>query len=367
MRARHIFSGALLVGLLAGGCGGSSDGGGGGGSSVAIDDLPPVLAGAYCDAAKACFGPLLDIFLPGESCTANYETAISDELPRIKQAIEKGTIVYDGSKVQACVAAVKARGCSTTNVAPPECTAAFDGTVEVGGDCDMDGECKGDDTYCKVGAACPGKCSLREQAGGDCASDDHCGANLKCSEDTSKCIVPAKNGEACGGGSAPECEPGQFCLGEDSDANKPGTCKSLEESFVGKEGDACYFDGAPLCTADLRCYVEGVDTTAGKLITKCGPPLTSGAACKIGIPDGCPADEFCKAAPQALDGTCTKKPAAGQPCEKQFENDVCAPNTRCDAGTCKPLQKLGGSCTVDDVCYSGNCVNGGCAPSGACQ
>jgi len=364
--AMRLFGASLCASLLVGACGGDSDSGLSK-SSVPIDDVPGLYAGAVCKAYESCFAGLLEVFLGGESCQANYQTALGDELPRIKQAIDDGKVVYDGTKVEGCLNAIEKRGCSLEGE-PAECTAALDGTVEVGGDCEMDTECKGGDTYCKVAAACPGKCASKELAGGDCDGDDDCAAGLKCSEATAKCIVPAALGQPCeGGGTAPECQPGLFCLGSDDDGKKPGACKTFEDGFSGKLGDPCFFDGKPACTADLRCIVQSVDTTTGKIVTACGAPFAAGAACKIAIPDGCPTDQYCKVPQNSFDGTCTPRPAAGQACGKLFDDDLCAAGARCENGTCRARQHLGAQCTVDDVCYSEHCVGGACAPSGSCS
>ncbi len=365
MALRRLGTGLGVAALLAA-CGGDSDSDIAD-SSVPLADLPGLYAGAACKAAQSCYGALYAVFTAGEDCAKTYETAISDDLPRLEQGIEAGTVVYDGSKVKACLSAVEKSGCGL-NGEPPECTAALDGTVEVGGDCQMNTECKGGDTLCKVEAACPGKCAKKGLAGADCERESDCTAALKCSKDTNKCVAPAAEGQACeGGGTAPECQPGLFCLGSDNDGKKPGSCKTLADGFSGKSGDACWFEGKPACTTDLRCVVESIDFATGKIATKCGAGFASGAACKIAIPDGCPTGEYCKVAAKAIDGTCTPRPKAGEPCGKLFDDDVCAADTRCEGGQCRPRQNLGGKCSTDEVCYSDNCASGGCAPSGACK
>lgn len=371
MRLRHICLIAVSLGLGAAACGGSSDDGVSTGKNVPIEDVPKLYAGAACNAYESCVSPaLLKVYLNGESCDTNVETTIADELPRIKQGIADGKIVYDGTKVEACMAALEALGCSLDEE-PAECVAAINGTVAVGGDCEMDAECLGPGTYCKVDASCPGKCANKELAGATCDRNDNCAAGLQCSEDTQKCFVPAKKGEACGGGgTAPDCGPGTFCIGSDDDGKKPGTCMDSAEAFSGKQGDACFFGGKPACSADLFCVVSGIDTTTGTLQTKCDVAFGAGAACKPAIPDACPADQYCKITTPPFDGTCTPKPAAGEPCGKGLGDDppnICAPNTRCDGGTCRPRQHLGGQCQEDAVCFSENCVSGGCAPAGGCS
>jgi hypothetical protein len=358
--------GLLLTTTLAAGCSGDSDSGGGA-SSVPIDDVPALYAAAACKAFESCVGSgVLSLFLRGESCTERTTAQIADSLPKLKEGIDKKTVAYDGTKVKACVAAIEALGCAVAGEEPAECTAALDGTLAVGSDCSMDAECAGADTYCKTDASCPGKCAPRESVGGPCQRDDDCAAKLSCDKDKNVCFAPAALGAACGGGGkAPDCELGTFCIGSEDQVKKTGTCKSLTDAFAGKEGDACYFADKPLCAPDLRCIVQGAGV--GGIDAKCGKPYASGAACQLAIPDACPTDEYCKVPPNQFSGTCTPRPKAGEPCAKQFEEDLCAANTRCDNGTCRPLQALGGQCAYDAVCYSENCAGGNCVVPGGCK
>jgi hypothetical protein len=345
------------------GCGGSSDDDGGA-SSTSLDDLPALYAESTCKVVKGCLGPVYDLFLGGESCEDNYATAFNDELPRLKASIDAGLVEYDGTKVSRCLAEVEAAGC-TTNDGPAVCNEVLTGSVEMGGDCELSAECAGTDSYCKVDSSCPGSCALKEQAGSDCKRDGDCADGLTCSDDTSKCVKPAAAGQACGGTVAPDCAFGTFCVGADEQASQAGTCKSTDEAFSAKAGEACFVDAAPLCEAGLSCLFE-IDVAAQALKATCGESFASGAACQVGIPDPCPVDQFCKAATNSVDGTCTPRPGQGEPCEAQFDSSVCATNLRCDGGTCKPRQHLGGTCSDDDVCYSNNCLNGGCAPGAGC-
>jgi hypothetical protein len=249
----------------------------------------------------------------------------------------------------------------------------LDGTVALGGDCSESLECQGADTYCKAGGACPGRCAARESAGGPCGVNDDCAAGLRCDRDSANkeewvCYEPARPGDRCGGGTAPECEPGLICLGEDSDQGRSGNCRTTSEAFSGSSGDRCILD-SPFCQADLRCVIESVDVATGNITTRCGAPVASGAACKMAYPDVCPFDEYCAVPPQSLDGTCRPKPGAGQACAARGDDppDICAPGTRCDGGQCRPRQRLGGSCQGGSVCYSELCLDGGCAPAGACE
>jgi len=284
-------------------------------------------------------------------------------VPRIEQSIAAGKIRYDGTKIQACLDKIHELGC-VTGGEPAECAEAVDGTVAIGGECAMSDECAGD-TYCKHGAACPGQCAPKETAGGPCSRNSECAGDLKCSDATQRCFAPAGAGQDCNAGQ-PDCQSPLFCVGSDENAGRPGKCRTLAEAFSVASGGSCLL-GAPFCTTDLRCAVE---STAGSTpITRCTAPVARGAACKLAYPDVCPGDQYCKIATGTTDGVCTAKPGNGQPCAQRTATDdpICAPNTRCDAGICRTRQKLGGSCQTSAVCYSENCIAGGCAPSGACE
>jgi hypothetical protein len=359
----------VLVALAwSAGCGSTTDDDGRSTTPVPLEEIPALYGEAYCQAARACWGDVLELLLAGEDCAASTQTALGDELSGIEQAVDEGTVRYDGTKIQACVDAVVARGCDS-GPEPPECTAAIDGTVQIGGACSMTIECAGADTYCKTSASCPGTCERRESAGSSCERDSDCAAGLACSEQTQRCFAPVSAGDRCGGGIEPECGPGLFCLGEDEDQGRAGNCRAIDEAFSGAEGDSCLLDGAPFCEASLRCVIDSIDPTTGQIVTHCSPPITSGSACKLSFPDVCPVDEYCAVPPQSLDGTCTPKPGAGELCGTRSDEDanICAPGMRCDAGTCRPRQRLGGTCQTDVVCYSNTCEGGACVSSGSCE
>ena len=359
-------SACVAIGLSVA-CGSSDDPDGGSPQEVPFEELPARYATAACDAARACWGSVLEVITGGENCQENTEAAISDELGRLQQAMTSGKVKYDGTRAEACFAAVVAQGCSDGGT-PAACTEALDGTVAIGGDCASSFECKGGDTYCKSGGTCPGQCAPRESAEGPCSTNDDCQPGLRCDRAEGSCFRPAAAGDRCGGGTGVDCGAGLFCLGEDEDQGRPGNCRTIDEAFSGTASEPCLID-APLCQAALRCVVEGVDTTTGSITARCGSPVASGAACKIAIPDMCQSGEYCAVPANALEGTCTRKPGAGSPCAARGNDppEICALGTRCDGGQCRPRQKLGGSCQADEVCYSDHCSGGGCASAGACE
>lgn len=358
----------LAATSLAGACGGSTSGDSDKG--VPIDDLPEMLVGAYCGQLETCLGPLLPLFLPGEDCDSAFGPAFADELPGLKAAIDNGRVHYDGRHVQACIDAISALGCdlATTRVFEA-CEDALDGTVAVGGDCAMDQECEGS-AYCKFSTTCPGKCTTLEGAGGLCDRDDQCANKLLCSDMTGHCVEPAQVGETCGGGgAAPPCVLNLLCAGSNDMNGTTGTCTATDDVLVRQDGESCDILGGTFCVSGEHCIIDSVDVTTGTLNTTCGPGVASGAACKAALPDVCPIDEYCAAPQNSFDGICTPKPVAGEACVKPALGGnvtLCAPNLRCDGGTCRERQHLGGSCAGNDVCYSDQCVNGTCTAKGVC-
>jgi hypothetical protein len=130
----------------------------------------------------------------------------------------------------------------------PECLAALDGTVDIGGACDLDEDCKGK-ALCKASSGtCPGQCTALLVAGQACAQDSNCQDGLQCSTETKLCVLPAGNGQPCEYG-APPCGPGFLCLGKDDTNKKSGTCSSAAQAFSGVAGGACDPTLGQLCSS----------------------------------------------------------------------------------------------------------------------
>jgi hypothetical protein len=237
------------------------------------------------------------------------------------------------------------------------------GTVAVDEDCTLSAECEGS-AYCKFGDACPGTCTELELAGQPCEEDSQCASGLVCSDETTRCVAPAALGEQCQGGE-PDCALGGLCTGSTDDA--PGTCVSYDDAFAGAEGDDCALLDLELCGDGLVCGVESA-TLAGA-VTKCMPKAGMGDDCVIAFPDQCPVEQYCAVPDGAFEGTCETRPEAGEPCAANGINDsvdICAPNTRCDGGTCRDFAALGEACETDGVCVSGHCLDGACVSASSC-
>jgi hypothetical protein len=248
--------------------------------------------------------------------------------------------------------------------APDVCDLALEGTVADGGDCTLDMECIGP-LFCKVDAACPGKCTARMPSGSTCKSSDGCQDGLACDDKLKTCVVPAKKGEACDNNN-PECTLGLFC--QHTEETLPGTCKEISEVLAGSEGDACTFDGASWCKEGLSCVLENW-TQAGPE-AKCKTKVGTGATCGVGIPNQCPVDEHCDADVTAgeWEGKCVPLPTDGEPCLTIEGLQQCANYHVCDATSknCKAIERLDGTCNADDQCYSENCASGKCTATDAC-
>jgi len=360
MRLIRLVPFALVFGLVPA-CGGTATDADEG-PSVSVEELPAKYADAFCQVLTACVGDLYNVFRPGEECLKDFTVTVEESLATLPTAIDAGRVKYHGTKVQKCLDDVAAGGCDTLSQREPEsCKQALEGTLKEGEDCSLDAECEGDQ-YCKLGAACPGKCAAYEQAGGPCAATDNCASGLKCG-DTGLCVAPSQKGEACKQGE-PDCTDGLLCLGQDDTAKTPGKCYTIAEALGGKEGDACSLDGK-LCEAGLACEITSIAPLGGSCVAKVG----SGDACHAAFPDECPNDEYCALGLNPLmPGTCTSKPEAGEKCAMALGGgQICAPYTRCDAGVCRDIAHAGEECNEDDTCYSGHCVNMACVTGSSCQ
>ncbi len=348
-----------------GGTGTAGSGGAAGASGMPLSDLPGKLASAYCALYDKCYGPLVSAMSSGEDCVATTTKSIEDGgFSKLQGEIDAGKVVYNGDKAQGCLDAIAATSCDQLlHHDQPACDAALDGTVPIGGDCSIDADCKGQ-AYCKAGAACPGKCTALESAGGNCQADEQCQDGLSCDKNTKKCVQPAAKGQACQGGTEPDCAPPYICIGSDTSKAQTGTCMDWHDVLVNKAGQSCDVTNFKWCENADPCVIQSVSAT-GTITAMCGQKVAAGAACKAAVPDQCPTGQYCKLQPQSVDGTCTPLPTSGQACAG-ISSSTCAANLRCDktSQTCKPLQKLGEACSGDQFCYSGYCSSGGCAPPG---
>ena len=358
-----IRGGVLVVWVGLASCGGDDA------QPITVDELPGEYARALCGQARACAGELVDVFFGGLDCVTLYTNALEDaELENLKTSIEAGRVVYDAGRAGDCIAALGALSCSElVNPQPAACEDALRGTIAEGDSCGSDFECMGDAFCDRPAGACPGTCTARRAAGGECVEDDHCRAGLECGATTMRCVDPAGDGMPCEGGSAPECEPGLVCLGQM--AGTPGTCAPIDEVFVANTGDSCEIAG-PLCRSGVSCVAVSVGT--GGAVLECQAPVGSGDACKVGVPDQCPEDEWCEGTnllAGIVDGTCAPLPGPGETCAAVLLGQRCADGLVCVAGrnSCLPIGRNGSPCMANEQCYSGRCTGGACVPNPLCE
>lgn len=308
---RRLLALGVLFGsasLLA--CGGSSEDGGGGSGGGApntptVTGLAPLLAQVYCDSMKQCIGPAYAIFFEGVDCQTRFSTQMVDgSLEATEDAVVKGTVVYNSAKVQECLDAIEAMGCSLfSSRLAGVCEQVLEGKVVAGGECTLNAECAGD-LYCKVDAACPGKCGPREGEGGACKEDDACQSGLNCNKVKGLCEKQGGTGDACGL-TNPSCAITHVCVGADEAKKTAGTCKPMAEVFSAKAGAACNLMQGPYCEAGQSCVVK----TVVPLAMECQGEIKADGACKLGAPDQCEIGFFCDgtdATKGDVDGTCTE-------------------------------------------------------------
>src|SRR5512141_188473 len=137
---RHGFVWIGLMALGTAACGSDRAGA----STIGLAELPPKLASALCAAYENCYGPVFSLFLNGSDCTTVTERRIQNgSFPRLQSSIDQGKVRYDGAEVQACLDSIAGRTCAELlERDTPECLGALDGTVELGGACELDEECK---------------------------------------------------------------------------------------------------------------------------------------------------------------------------------------------------------------------------------
>jgi hypothetical protein len=358
-----------------GGSAGKGGSAGSSGSSVPLADMPDAYAEAYCALLERCGGVFYDLTTAYEDCvTLTAERIRQDGFSALRGAVEDGSVEYHGNLVPACLEAIRNRSCEQLNERDiAACNLAVEGTAAKGEPCTLSEECEGS-LICETKDACPGTCVERYSAGVECAADDECADGLVCSDATAHCVQPTALGEACGGGVEAQCGADLICTGDDRAMLRTGECVPLSSVELAGEGDACSPTSAVLCEEGLSCVLTGVEN--GELIWGCQQPAASGASCGIGIPEACPAGQYCPiTGAQVILGTfqaeCELLPGVGEDCaERPLEGLLpeCAAYARCDLnGQCLGLRDLGESCSGDELCYSGHCVGGACEPGHACD
>lgn len=356
---------SLLSLFVAFGCSSSDDDSELQGGSIPIKDVPPLVADAACAAFEDCWGAGGDFVFGAEDCKTRVENQFADSIELLDEATKTGAAFYDGKKIQKCIDAIRGAKCNVEAAFESDtCRSAVDGLIELGNACNNDLECQGD-AYCQSNA-CPGTCTAAGSTGDSCERNNQCATGFYCSDTDKKCTKPAAAGDVCGGTNGPSCDDGFFCLGADEGTGQAGNCRTFEEVFTAQVGEVCSPQG-PFCEPSARC---GIMAVAPTFELECIATVASKGACRLAFPEACPDGEYCKVVPDTLEGTCTTLPAVGEPCAVSgldADSELCAPYTRCENGTCRALQNIGGACVEKTTCYSESCVGGVCAADGACE
>ena len=341
-------------------------------TSIALKELPSGFAKALCERAERCLGPVLPSALGDEDCVELLRLQLSDSVFAKLEDLPATDFAYHPDRVQACFDALRAAECDTFFTFPEACELAIVGKVGVGGMCTHPAECTRG-LYCQINGPCPGSCQPRPPAGQPCVNGA-CLEGLNC-DDTLGCVVPVPFDGECGGPTHPNCALDLHCLG--GTADKTGVCKRIAEVFVGGEGFACSLKAGPLCVAGLACELLSLEEiTDGSLDGKCVPEIQPLAPCRIGVPDPCTVNHYCKTKDAfSVDGACSALPSKGACAKDAVATTQCHTKFRCitvsDDGSssdaCVTLVPLGIGCSEDAACYSGNCESGTCAPPNFCK
>ncbi len=306
-------------------------------------------AEATCEMLERCVGPGEKLVLRAQTCLPQLEAAAEDRfLPVLERAVADGRVSYHPEHAFGCLAALR-NECRQSAISKLhlECTNAIEGLVELGGECAVDFECAGVDSYCDASASCPGVCTRRKDEGTPCVEATECASGLLCPE-SGVCSPPVADGDPCTDPSG--CVFGSNCLPLPSGISE---CVAASDLFVLGDGEQCGESVGLLCAEGLSCVDMGV-------VDVCAPELPSGSPCGMAIPDRCPRDEYC------VSGACAPLPADGEACAFVDSRFQCAEGDVCpvEGGACMVYSRRGDACETSAQCSTLNCSGGVCAESG---
>jgi hypothetical protein len=195
--------------------------------------------------------------------------------------------------------------------------------------------------------------------------DAECTANSYCTAG-GKCLAKGAPGQACADGN--QCLS-TFCVdGVCCNSNCGGQCEAC--AVPGKVGTCSPVLGAPPASKP-RCSgngtgcdgtCNGADTTAcvmpGENVRCRAPACAAGAAT---LEETCDGSGTC---PPARTQSCGAVGCDGALCTGCKVDTECAAGSYCRAGICTTLADNGATCSRDDECESGNCVDGLCCDTG---
>jgi hypothetical protein len=189
---------------------------------------------------------------------------------------------------------------------------------------------------CANAPADGGVCVARRGVESLCGTSEQCLNGLGCLNGLCRPLALADAG-ACVRGQT--CPSTLTCVG--ASPVGPGSCTAPLRA-----GGACAFDDE--CGADLAC----LPADGGRA---CAPRLVAAGACTSSR--DCQVDALC------LQGACARLPTVSEPCAatRACLGGVCQPSAlAANVFICLPPLAPGSSCSLDDECASGRCVQGAC-------
>jgi hypothetical protein len=351
--------------------------------TISLAEVPAKFAVAYCATFQRCNPFSYELAFAVDDCRTIVERQFRESrFNDLSRSVSAGTTRFDAENAAFCLGAdngssdapglLLTEACEVWDTEQDLLCRMFTGSGAEGSNCAIDEQCLPGRQCAHPNDACPGTCASVLALGMlPCTRDENCGLDLVCSNATKACVSAAAEGESCGGGLAPQCGRGHYCVGEDVGKGQTGVCRTEPEALAGAESDPCSLTG-PFCQAGLSCVVETADS-GGTLVAVCRATATAGGACHVGRPNQCPNDEYCPLSFADLDAgtfsaTCQPLPGNGEACAPDSSTVRCQAGSRCDPNTnqCAALRDLGQSCPTNELCYSGNCNNNVCTSLNSC-
>jgi hypothetical protein len=321
--------------VLALACGGKSTGGTGGsaGTAGACDDYFTQVYLVCDDDTRFSLEPASEV----ARVQGRFATLCAEE-------VSLPGVSVTPSALEACVAAVKASGCSGASAA---CTFGAPGALPAGSVCEASEQCQG---YCNAGdgladggfSPC-GTCVTPAATGQPCTVEQGCGPNDLCTGGICAAITRVGAGASCAS-QLTECNPGLVCgqsstcfapggqgtaCADDTECALPLACASASQTCQSPGGAGTSCESDIDCTQDLGCDSTTHVCAAITFVTA-GQSCSGAVRCVVGacnVPNG-------TGLPGSTTGTCPTVIADGQPCNEADQSQTCDTLASCQQGTC---------------------------------
>ncbi len=318
-------------------------------STVELSEFDEELANAICATTYHCGfvegrDTLRAIFPTESACRETTTSALGADpaLQALADSVEAGTMTYDGERARACLIEARER-CVPAYLIWTMCRDAFVGTAEIGAPCVRTPDCA-PGAWCVLTTSCDGVCRATRELGASCNATDEC--------------APVADGWV-------EC--------------REGRCVDTVVGEAAAIDEPCGFESTETGTLWTPCEPDSFCT--GLVDGFCRLPLAVGAACRDGS-ELC-VDSMCAAHFLGANCRAQTRRDVGEPCGVESIFDACAFGLRCEAGTCRTVERqpAGEPCTfrllvsevdeyleVNDQCEPGlSCVDGFCLGAIACE